>query len=248
MILSPSNPMEKESQEAIRDKIKEEGADFGILFDGDGDRIIFFDENGKKISSDYILLLLLKDMVKPSVVYDFRMSKILPESIESWGGISMRSKTGHTFVKQVMVKQRADIAGEIAGHFFFKEFNFNESSLFFFLKILNVLERENKPLSELIKPFQKYYNSEEINTTINNKQEAVKILEKIKEKYKDGKIDELDGVTVEYWDSENLGSRWWFNLRPSNTEPLIRLVIEADTKEMMEEKTKELVGLIKQLG
>jgi len=232
------NPLVEESQKKIREEIKKTGYDLGAMFDADGDRILFFDEKGNPVSADYILLLAVQQIEKPKVVYDLRMSRIVLESISLWKGDGVASKTGHTFMKQAMKSNNADIGGELSGHFFFKEFYFNEAPELLLLKVINIINKEKKTLSELIKPFQKYFHSGEINFELTDQNEKTKILNELKEKYKDVTIDELDGITVIY---EN----WWFNLRPSNTEPLVRLVVEADTEDLMEDKIKEVGAIIK---
>lgn len=235
-----SSDISKEENLAdLKKKVVEEGADFGVAFDGDADRIFFVDKKGNKIRSDHVLALLFEDSKgfwsKPKVVYDLRYSK---EVREIFGTEAIRSKVGYINVRKAMVESGSDLGGELAGHFFFKKIGYEQSTALVFLKMLKILSQSNKSIAELIKPFQKYYNSGETNIEIRSEEQGVMILKKLKEKYKDSKIDELDGVTVEYQD-------WWFNLRLSNTEPIIRLVVEADTKELMEEKVKKLTEEIK---
>ena len=230
----------------LKQKVVELKADLGIAFDGDGDRVMFVDSTGEIIRADYILALLFSNsgglFGKPKAVYDLRISKSVRQLLGLKG---FRSRPGHSFIKQVMSDSRADIGAELSGHFFFKEMSYVESSVLAMLKVLKIISEKGKPISDLIKPFQKYFHSGEINIEIQNSNiknqndnSKLKIFEDLKRKYHDGKIDELAGLTVEYRD-------WWFNLRGSNTEPLIRLVVEADKKELMEEKVKEITELIK---
>jgi len=231
-----------EALTSLRQKVVELKADLGIAFDGDGDRVMFVDSAGETIRADYILALLFSSsgglFSKPKIVYDLRISKSVRQLLGSKG---FRSRPGHSFIKQVMADKKADMGGELSGHFFFKEMSYAESSVLAMLKILKIVSEKAKPISELIKPFQKYWKSDEINIEIQGQDQAIVILKKLKEKYVDGKADELAGLTVEY-------PNFWFNVRSSNTEPLVRLVVEADTKELMEEKVRELVSQIKSTG
>jgi len=223
----------------LKKRVIDVRADLGIAFDGDGDRIMFVDEKGEIARAEYILALLFNAsssfLGKPKTVYDLRISRSVKELIGLRG---IKSRPGHSFMKQVMKANNANIGGELSGHFFFKEMKYVESSVLVMLKILKIISDSGKSLSELVKPFQKYCHSGEINIPIENRERGVGIIENLIEKYKDGKIDELDGVTVEYQD-------WWFNIRLSNTEPVVRLVIEADTKDLMDQKVKELTEEIK---
>lgn len=220
-------------------KVIEKKADLGVAFDGDGDRVFIVGERGDIIRSEYLLALLYKDLVgflsRPKAVYDIRVSRSVKELFGSRG---FKSRPGHSFIKEVMRVNNADIGGELSGHFFFKEMRYAESSILAMLKIMRIVSNSGKTISELVKQFQKYNHSGEINIEIKSREEGGLIIAKLKEAYKDGKIDELDGVTVEYKD-------WWFNLRLSNTETIVRLVVEADTKELMDRKVSELTVEIK---
>ncbi len=239
--VSKVESLEKLSAEVVKQK-----ADIGFAFDGDGDRIAVVDANGEVVRPDYILALLFKYgsglLKKPKVAYDFRFSKSVEELLSGYG-VPMR--VGHSIIKLNMRKLNLDIGGELSGHFFFKEMNYAESTAFAMMKILKIVASNNKPLAELIKPFQKYYHSGEINLEISQDSgQKERRVQTLKEKYKDGKISELDGIKVDYWDKNPTGQKWWFNIRASNTQPLLRLVIEADTEELMKEKVAELRGLI----
>lgn len=238
----PNHSPDISKAEALTDlkkRVIDTRADLGIAFDGDGDRIMFVDERGEIIKAEYILGLLFKDgssfFRKPRVVYDIRISKSVKELLGLRG---IKSRPGHSFMKTVMRTNNANMGGELSGHFFFKEIGYVESSDLVMLKILKIVSNSGKHLSELIEPFQKYYHSGEINIPIENRESGVQMIQNLKESYKNGKIDEIDGVTVEYQD-------WWFNLRLSNTEPIVRLVVEADKKDLMDRKVKELTEEIK---
>lgn len=228
----------EENLRDLKEKVLQENADLGVAFDGDADRIFFIDKTGLTIRSDYVLALLYKFSTgvfrKPKVVYDLRFTKSVKEFFGSRG---IRSKPGHTFVKSMMRKTEAGLGGELSGHFAFKEINYAESAVLVMLKIFKILNEEKTTIGEIIKPWQKYFNSGEINIEMDDSRQ---VLDKIKSNYLDGKIDELDGITIEY-------PNWWFNLRLSNTEPVVRLVVEADTKELMEEKKTELTQALSSL-
>ncbi|MCX6722368.1 MAG: phosphomannomutase/phosphoglucomutase [Candidatus Staskawiczbacteria bacterium] len=234
----PSNPLLPERQKQICAAVVKEKADFGVIFDGDTDRLFFVDEKGEFIPADITLLLLAKLFLEKEpgagVVYNLLCSKIVPEKVKEWGGRPLRSKVGYVNISLVMKEQKGIIGGEISAHYSFRDNGYSDSGFIAFVILLQLLSSYNQPLSEVVKPFYKYFKSAESNFTVNNKEE---IIEKIKEKYVDGKQDFLDGITVEYKD-------WWFNVRGSNTEPLLRLTIEADTQKLLSSKQKELTKLI----
>ncbi len=234
----PSNPLLPESQKEICETVAKEKADFGIIMDGDTDRLFFIDETGKFIPADITLLLLAKLFLErepgAGIAYNLLCSKIVPETIKQWGGRPLRSKVGYVNVSTVIREENGIMGGELSAHYSFRDNCYADSGFIAFLILLQVLSENNKPLSEIIKPFHKYFKGPEINIETKN---SNLIIEKIKQKYFDGKQDFLDGITVEY---EN----WWFNVRPSNTEPLLRLTIEADTEELLGQKKKELSDFI----
>jgi len=235
----PSNPLLPESQKEICETVLKEKADFGVIFDGDTDRLVFIDEKGSVIQADITLLLLAKLFLErelgASVVYNAVCSKIVPEMVKKWGGRPIKSKVGYINVSAVMKDQGSVLGGELSSHYAFRDNGNSDSGFIAFVILLQLLSEYDKPLSEIVKPFQIYFKSPEINFTVKDKSV---VLEKIKEKYNDTHQDFLDGITVEYDD-------WWFNARPSNTEPLLRLTIEANTKELLTKKIKELSALIK---
>lgn len=233
-----ANPLKLDTLEPLQEKIKSGSYDFGIAFDGDADRAGFVDEKGNIIPMDMITALIAEMILakkKGPIFYDLRSSWAVKEVIEENGGTPLMSRVGHAFIKQQMRDENAEFAGELSGHYYFKENYFTESSSLAALYVANLVSQSDKPLSALIAPIQRYFASGEINSTV-EKPDAV--FAALREKYGDGKIIELDGVSFEYAD-------WWFNVRPSNTEPLIRLNLEAKTREMMEEKRDEVLAIIR---
>lgn len=234
----PSNPLEPGSVSQISQKIKEEKADFGFIFDGDADRVYVLDEKGEFIQADVTLILLAKYFLgknpKAAIAYNAICSKAVPEFITKAGGKPVRTQVGFVNVQQGLLKNKGIMGGELSGHYCFKDNFYGDSGLIAFLTLLQIISESGKKVSELTADLSPYFKSAEINFKIEDKEG---VLKKIKEKYSDGKQDYLDGVTVEYKD-------WWFNARPSNTEPLLRLTIEANTKELLEEKKKELTEFI----
>jgi len=234
-----ANPLKTETLTDLRNKLVETGADLGIAYDGDGDRVGFVDEKGNIIPGDIIAALIVKEILKEKpgaiVVYDVRCSWALKEEIEKAGGKPYMYRVGHGLIKLKMREIGAYFAGELSSHYYFTNFYTTDNGDLAMLKIIQFLVEGKKPLSELVRPIMRYFHSGEINSTVNNV--AAKLAE-IKERYKDGCHFEIDGLSVEYDD-------WWFNIRPSQTEPLLRLNLEAKTKEMMDEKVAELLAVIR---
>jgi phosphomannomutase len=232
------NPVIEGSADQISKSIKEQKADFGFIFDGDADRIFLVDENGKLIPSDVTILLLAKHFLKKNpgmgIARHVTCSKAIPEFVEKWGGKPIRTKVGFIFIQEGLVQNNGIMGGELSGHYCFKDNFYSDSGLIAFLTLLQVISQDGRKVSEMAKELFPYAKGPEINFEVKNKEE---IMEKIKQKYADGKQDFLDGVTVEYKD-------YWFNVRPSNTEPLLRLTIEADTQDLLKQKQKELTKVI----
>jgi len=234
-----ANPLKIETFAALQARVRQGGYAFGVAFDGDADRAGFVDETGEIIPMDLITALIAQDILsqrKGVIYYDLRSSWVVKEIIEAMGGTPMMSRVGHAFIKQQMREHDAIFAGELSGHYYFRDNYTTESSAMAVLSIANIVSQAGRPLSTLIAPLRKYHASGEINTHV--KGDPKKILKKIKVAYKDGKVLELDGVSVEYKD-------WWFNVRCSNTEPLVRLNLEAKTEKQMTEKRDELLALIR---
>lgn len=232
------DPLIKENLFPLQKEVKNKKADLGVAFDGDGDRIIFIDENGEIVSGDLITALLAKIILEKNpgekILFDIRSSNIVRETVKEEGGIPIVSPIGHTLIKEKMRAEGIFFAGELSGHYYLKEHYFCEVPIFVLLKILETISKTEKNLSELIEPFKKYFHSGEINFEVRDKNKILKALEK---KYKTGKICRLDGLRVDF-------RNWWFLARISHTEPILRLVLEAKTKKLLEEKKKELIEFI----
>lgn len=236
-----ANPLKSETLTAIQEKVKEEKADLGIATDGDGDRCMFIDEKGEIIPSDLLTALISESILKEkpgsTILHDLRSSKIVAEIIESNGGKASMCRVGHSFIKRQMRAEDAVFAGELSGHMYFKDHNFTESSFLAVAYILDLLEKEDKPLSEMIRPLMKYFQSGELNSEVEDKDAKIAEIEAAyKEEAKE--IKHLDGLSM-YFDN------WWFNIRKSNTEPLLRLNLEADTESLMFEKRDEVLSMIR---
>jgi len=235
-----ADPLKPENMEALCQKIKETGADLGIATDGDGDRIFFADDQGERlepgITRAILCKLFLREKPGSKIAYDIRPGRITPDTIVANGGIPIVTRVGHSLIKEQGIKEGAYFAGESSGHFFLNmEDGCYEVPLIVTLKILQELSESGQKLSDYIKPYKKYFSSGEINTKVSHVK--AKIAE-VKNNYSDGQQNEIDGISVEYPD-------WWFNLRGSNTEPLIRLNVEAKNKELMEQKRDKLLNLIR---
>ncbi|MDD5625934.1 MAG: phosphomannomutase/phosphoglucomutase [Patescibacteria group bacterium] len=239
-----SDPLIAANLKKLQETVLEKKADFGLALDGDGDRTIFVDEKGKIISSDMIIALFanyyLKKEQKSKIVYNLTCSKSVPEVVKENNGIPIRTRTGHAFMKVAAKENNAIFGGEISGHLYFRDLFFAESGGLTLMVMLKILSESNQTLSELIKKFQRYYRIGEVNFKVENRQ---KVIQKIKDAYKDGQQDNLDGLTVDYWDSS--ATSWWLNVRPSNTEPLLRVVVEAKNKEKAEFEFKKISQIIK---
>lgn len=234
-----ANPLKTDTLDAICAKVKETGADFGAAFDGDADRCGFIDDEGNIIPMDLFTALIAQDILSngpATILYDLRSSKAVPECIKALGGTPIRSRVGHAFIKAQMRETGAVFAGELSGHYYFKQNFTAESQGLAVVMLANLLAKSGKKIHELVAPLRKYSSSGEINSKVSGDPRA--ILAEIKSRYSDGNIFELDGVSVEFPD-------WWCNVRSSNTEPLLRLIVEADTPELMESKKQELLAIIR---
>ncbi len=234
-----ANPLKTETLDELRAKVTEVNADLGIAYDGDADRVGFVDETGTVIPMDLTTGLIAKTILRHypgrTVLYDLRSSKAVKEIIEENGGVAKECRVGHAYIKRQMTEEGAVFAGELSGHYYFQENSNAEASTLATLMLLNLMAETGQPISELVAELRRYSHSGEINSEVKDKDA---VLATLKAKYADGKQHELDGLKVEYPD-------WWFNVRPSNTEPLLRLNLEANTPELMEEKKAELLALIR---
>jgi len=228
------NPLIEENLSEIKAAVREKGCVFGVCFDGDGDRLMMVDEKGQTIGCDLLTALMvpyfLSKMPRSTIVYDLRSSRVVAEEIIAKGGTPRRERVGHAFMKKALRDSHAIFGGELSGHFYYRDNYYADSGLITLVHVLNIVGEAAVPISELIRPLRRYQSSGEINFEVDDKQ--VKI-DELARKYSDGQIDYLDGITVGY-------KEWWFNCRPSNTEPLLRLNVEAKSKELLSEKLSEI--------
>lgn len=234
-----ANPLKTETLDELRARVLTEKADLGIAYDGDADRIGFVDETGQIIPMDLITALLAKEVLKKkpgsTILYDLRSSRSVKEFIEENGGQALECRVGHAFIKQQMRETGAIFAGELSGHYYFEENSLAEAGTLPALLLLNLMAETGQSISALVAETKRYCHSGEINSEVTDKDA---ILAKLRTRYADGTQHELDGLKVDYPD-------WWFNVRPSNTEPLLRLNLEAATPEQMAAKRDELLDLIR---
>lgn len=235
-----ANPLHEETWEALRHKVQAGKYDLAVYFDGDADRCGIMDEKGQVVTSDIITALvaevILKKQPGAAIYYDLRSSWAVKEVIEENGGRPFMSRVGHAFIKQQMRETDATFAGELSGHYYFKDNFYTESSALAAIFVCNLVSQTGKPLSELVKPIKRYFASGEINSEVHD---TKAVLQKLRATYAgQGKVIELDGFSVEFPD-------WWFNVRSSNTEPLIRLNLEAKTQAQMQQKRDEILALIR---
>jgi len=262
------NPLEEKNIKDLKNFVRKKKASLGVAFDGDGDRIVFIDEKGETIPPDFITCLISEILLKKEknafkksdspvlkagnkknrkkkIVYNICSSNIIKEVVEKNGGEAIAWKVGHTFVKEKMQKTGAIFAGEYSGHYFLRNHHFCEAPLFILLKILEEMSLSGKPISKILVKYKKYFNSGQINLEVQNKKKKLEELERIyKAKLKlipgiaeKKVISHLDGLRINF-------PNWWFNARPSNTEDLLRIVVESDSEHLMKEKIKELRNII----
>ncbi len=238
----PSNPLADGAAATAGAKVRELGATAGFMFDGDTDRLFTLDENGKLVRGDQTLLLLAKEALRKepgtAVAYNLICSKAVPEFIARWGGKPVRAAVGFVNVAGALKEHGGRLSGEVSSHFAFRENAYADSGFMAFIYILNLLSREPRALSELVAEITPYFRGDEVNFTHSNIPAALAAL---KAKYADGQQDELDGLTVQY-------PTWWFNARPSNTEPLLRITLEANTAEEQKQREAEVVAAAKAAG
>jgi phosphomannomutase len=235
----PADPIDPKNQEDLKRAVLDHHADIGMAFDGDADRVFLVDEAAEGVSGSLVTALTAEVMLhrEPGarIVYNLICSWVVPEVITENGGEPIRSRVGHSFIKRVMAETGAIFGGEHSGHYYFRENYRADSGLIAGVIALAELSRAERPLSELLAPYRRYFDSGEINTRVDDP--AVKV-EEVAGRFPDGRQDRLDGLTVEYED-------WWCNVRPSNTEPLLRLNVEARNGDLLEQKTAELLAVIR---
>jgi phosphomannomutase len=234
------NPLLEENREFIIGKVKDEKADLGIAFDGDADRCFFVDDGGEFVPGDFVTALLAESMLEKEpgakIIYDVRASWAVPDTVERLGGVPLVNRVGHAFIKERMRKEGALFGGEVSGHYYFRDFNQADSGTIPALLMLELVSKRGKPLSEILQPFrERYFITGELNTPVPDV--ALK-LQELKEHFAaDGEVSHLDGISVTAKD-------WHMNVRPSNTEPLLRLNLEALDRELMERKRDEALAVI----
>jgi len=232
------NPLGEKNLADVKRAVKVDKCDFGICFDGDADRLMMVDEKAGTISCDLMTALMAPYFLKvnpgATVVYDLRSSWVVVEEIIRNGGTPRRERVGHSFMKKAMRDARAVFGGELSGRFYYRDNYCADSAAITLAHVLNIVSEADVPISGLIEPLRRYHHSGEINFWVQDKQAKMDELER---KYSTGKIDNLDGVTVQY-------KSWWFNCRPSYTEPVLRLNIEAKSEELLDEKLDEIRQLL----
>lgn len=233
-----ANPLHLETLKALQQKVVETGADFGAAFDGDADRCGFVDDRGEIIPMDLFTGIVAMGLLRngpATILYDLRSSRAVRECIEENGGRAVMSRVGHSFIKKQMREENALFAGELSGHYYFRENYVAESQALAMLTLGNLICDTGKSASQLAEPLKRYFSSGEINSRV---EDVPKIIQAIRTRYADGELFELDGISGEF------GS-WRFNVRASNTEPLLRLIVEADTAELMAARRDEFLALIR---
>ena len=237
----PASPIEPENMEDLQKKVREIGADLGAAFDGDADRMFPVDEHGNLVDGSMVTAIVSQSLLRKqpgsTILYNLIVSKSVPELIQTLGGKAVRTRVGHSYIKAEMRRLNAIYGGEHSGHFYFRDNWFADSGLIAFLITLELVSVEGKPLSELLKPLDKGVRSGEINSKVSDVQGKLQALEEHFGKSAKS-VDHMDGITVDYGD-------WWFNVRPSNTEPLLRLNVEANSRALMEQKCDEVLAFIR---
>ena len=234
------NPLLPENREFIVAKTLTEQADLGVAYDGDADRCFFVDDTGEFVPGDFVTALLAESILAKerggSVIYDVRASRAVPQTIERAGGTALINRVGHAYIKHRMRKEGAVFGGEVSAHYYFRDFSQADSGVVPFLLLLELISKSGRNLSELLAPYrERFFLTGEINTPV---ADVAQKLGELKERYASGTVTELDGISVDYDD-------WHFNVRPSNTEPLLRLNLEAFSQEQMERKRDEVLELIR---
>jgi phosphomannomutase len=234
------NPLLPENREFIVAKTLEERADLGVAYDGDADRCFFVDDIGEFVPGDFVTALLAESILQKerggSVIYDVRASRAVPETIERAGGTALMNRVGHAYIKHRMRQEEAVFGGEVSAHYYFRDFTQADSGVVPFLLLVELISKSGRKLSEILAPYrERFFLTGEINTPV---ADVAQKLRELQERYADGTVTTLDGVSVDYDD-------WHFNVRPSNTEPLLRLNLEAFSQEQMERKRDEVLDLIR---
>ena len=234
------NPLVEANLADLKKKIAEVKPDLGVCFDGDADRCIFLTEDAAPVGADLVTALVARDFLsRPenkggTIVYDLRSSHVVADEVKAAGGVPRRDRVGHAFIKKTLAETGAVFGGELSGHFYFRDNFFADSGAIAFARVLSVLSEQNKPFSQLVAPLKRYAQSGEMNFQVEDKDLKIRDLA---EAYRNYQVDYLDGITVDAGD-------WWFNVRKSNTEPLLRLNLEAKTAGLLDEKLNELKRIL----
>ena len=237
-----ANPLEAKNMRWLQAAVVGEQCDLGIAFDGDADRVMFVDERGELIPSDMITLLIAANVLAgepgATILYDLRSSQVVPEAVRAAGGRPLRCRVGHAFIKKRMREVGAAFAGELSGHYYFRDNYYADSGYLAALKVLEIVSQSSQPLSQGIRPYQRYHASGEINSKVSDPD---RVLAELDARFPGQNEDRhLDGLLVE-------GEGWWFNVRKSNTEPLVRLNLEARDRELMEKMRDQVLELIRSI-
>lgn len=235
------DPLQPENRAELQQRVVDEGADVGFAFDGDGDRFFTIDDRGQFVSGDFLTALMgqyyLQRYPGAKIIYDVRASWAVPDLISQAGGIPLMERVGHAFIKQRMAREDAVFAGEVTGHYYFRDFFFADSGIVPSLVVMEMLSKKDTKLSDLLRSLEaEYFISGEINTRIST--DPKEKMQELAEAYRDGEIQWFDGISVTYDD-------WHFNVRPSNTEPLLRLNLEAKSRDLMEETRDQVLQIIR---
>ncbi len=237
-----ADPLQKENRVDLEERVVKEKADAGFSYDADVDRFFVIDDKGKFVPGDFMTALLCQQFLvkypKSKIVYDLRASWAVPDAIKAAGGVPLMNRVGHAYIKRRMADEQAVFGGEVTGHYYFQDFFTCDSGLIPSMLVLNILS-QGKKMSEILSDFKaRYFISGEINTRLQKQEQVKPLLDELTTKYKDGKVYNMDGVSVEFAD-------WHFNVRSSNTEPLIRLNLEAKSQKLMEQKRDEVLRIVK---
>ena len=235
-----ANPLHMETLVDVQKAVVEHKCDFGVAFDGDADRCVFIDEHGEVVTSDFATALIGEKFLSKepgtAILYDGRSTAAVPEWISEHGGVPVRGKVGHTFMKKLIKEKSSPFGGELSGHFYYRDMFNADSALMALLDMMVIWQQANKPLSEVVKPLRRYYPTPELNFKVENIPELVQRIAKDFEA-KGATVDQFDGLFVRNQD-------WWFTIRASNTEPLMRLNIEARTPEERDKRVTEMTAII----
>jgi len=234
------NPLVESNLAMLKEKVLATKPDLGICFDGDADRCVVIDENARTVGCDILTALIAEDYLKmprnrgATIVYDLRSSRIVPEKITELGGVARRDRVGHAFIKQTMAQTKAVFGGELSGHMYFRDNYCADSAAIALARVLSIVSAQNQPTSALVAPLLKYSQSGELNFTVEEKDAKIRELADV---YRKASVDYLDGITVDC-------GPWWFNVRKSNTQPMLRLNLETRCPQMLQEKLAELKKLL----